>query len=117
MASSKVCRLFPDGPLPRHELREIEVEEVDRAVDWSSGVDGLTIIRKKGERQQIKGERSDTTRAHWKNFLHCVRTREKPVRDVEFGFQVQVALNMAMLAFLEKKVARFDVAKEEILLG
>jgi len=24
---------------------------------------------------------------------------------------------MAMLAFLEKKVARFDVAKEEILIG
>jgi len=85
--------------------------------DWSSGVDSLTIIPKKGERQQIKGGRSDTTRAHWKNFLHCVRTREKPVSDVEFGFQVQVALNMAMLAFLEKKVARFDVAKEEILLG
>ena len=77
----------------------------------------FTIVPKKGERQQIRGGRSDTTRAHWQNFLHCVRTREKPVSDVEFGFQVQVALNMAMLSFLEKKVARFDAAKEEILLG
>ena len=85
--------------------------------DWSSGVDSLTLIPKKGERQVIQGGRSDTTRAHWKNFLQCVRTREKPVSDVEFGYQVQVALNMAMLSFLEKKVARYDEQKQEIVLG
>jgi predicted dehydrogenase len=85
--------------------------------DWSSGVDSLTLVPKKGERQVIKGGRSDTTRAHWKNFLACVRTREKPVSDVEFGYQVQVALNMAMLSFLEKKVARYDETKQEIVLG
>lgn len=85
--------------------------------DWSSGVDSLTLIPKKGERRVIPGGRSDTTRAHWKNFLDCVRTREKPVSDVEFGYQVQVALNMAMLSFLEKKVARYDQAKQEIVLG
>jgi predicted dehydrogenase len=84
--------------------------------DWSSGVDRLTIIPKKGEPQQINGGRSDTTRAHWQNFLNCARTRERPVSDVEFGFQVQVALNMAMLAYIEKKVARFDPVKQEILL-
>lgn len=84
--------------------------------DWSSGVDSLTIIPKKGERQVIKGGRSDTTRAHWQNFLHCVRTREKPVSDVEFGYQVQVALNMAMLSYLKKKVATYDLAKQEIVL-
>lgn len=85
--------------------------------DWSSGVDSLTLIPKKGERKQIKGGRSDTTRAHWQNFLQCVRTREKPVSDVEFGYQVQVALNMAMLSYLEKKVARYDALKQEIVLG
>lgn len=85
--------------------------------DWSSGVDSLTLIPKKGERRVIQGGRSDTTRNHWRNFLQCVRTREKPVSDVEFGYQVQVALNMAMLSFLEKKVARYDEAKQEIVLG
>jgi predicted dehydrogenase len=85
--------------------------------DWSSGVDNFTIIPKQGERRVIQGGRSDTTRAHWQNFLDCVRTREKPVSDVEFGFQVQVALNMAMLAYLEKRVARFDVGQEAIVLS
>jgi predicted dehydrogenase len=84
--------------------------------DWSSGVDSLTLVPKKGARQQIKGGRSDTTRAHWKNFLDCVRSRQKPVSDVEFGYNVQVALNMAMLSYLNKKVARYDFEKEEILL-
>ena len=84
--------------------------------DWSSGVDSLTLVPRKGERQEIKGGRSDTTRAHWRNFLHCVRTREKPVSDVEFGFHVQAALCMATLAFLKRKVATFDFKREKIRL-
>ena len=45
-----------------------------------------------------------------------MRSREKPVSDVEFGFHVQAALNMAMLSFLKNKTAQFDFAREEILL-
>jgi len=66
--------------------------------------------------QKWPGEKPNTTLLHWKNFLECVRTRAKPVSDVEFGFHVQVAMNMAMLAYLNKKVARFDTEKQEILL-
>jgi hypothetical protein len=38
------------------------------------------------------------------------------VSDVEFGFHVTTALNMAMLSLLQKKVAQFDFEKEEIVL-
>jgi predicted dehydrogenase len=84
--------------------------------DWSSGVDSLTVFPRKSEPRQIKGGRMDTTYAHWQNLLSCVRSREKPVSDVEFGFHVQTALNMAMLSYLNRKVAAFDVAKQEIVL-
>jgi predicted dehydrogenase len=84
--------------------------------DWSSGVDSVTVSPRKGERKEIKGGRMDTTYAHWQNLLHCVRTREKPVSDVEFGFHVQTALNMAMLSYLQRKVATFDFARQEIVL-
>jgi hypothetical protein len=57
----------------------------------------------------------DATYPHWQNFLSCVRTREKPASDVEFGYHVQVALNMAMLSLLQKKVLQFDLMKEEIV--
>ena len=84
--------------------------------DWSSGVDNYTLIPRQGEKRVIQGGRSDTTRSHWKNFTDCVRSRQKPVSDVGFGFQVQTALNMAMLSYLQKKVAQFDFEKEEIVL-
>jgi len=39
----------------------------------------------KGERQVFPMQKGDTTPAHWQNFIKCVRTREKPFSDVEFG--------------------------------
>jgi hypothetical protein len=35
---------------------------------------------------------------------------------VEFGLHVQAALNMAMLSFLQEKVAKFDFEKKRIVL-
>jgi predicted dehydrogenase len=87
-----------------------------QAPTWEGGFDSLTLIPKKGEPQKLPGEKPNSTLAHWKNFLECVRTRQKPVSDVEFGYHVQTAMNMAMLAYLKKKVARFDAQRERILL-
>ncbi len=84
---------------------------------WELGFDSVTVIPRKGTPTKLPGEKSDSVKAHWKNFLDCVRSRAKPVADVEFGYRVQVALNMAMLGFLQKKVATFDFAKEEIILA
>jgi predicted dehydrogenase len=84
--------------------------------EWNVGFDGVTVIPRKGERRVFPVEKMDATPLHWKNFLQCVRTREKPVSDVEFGLHVQAALNMAMLGFLNNKVARFDFEKNLILL-
>jgi predicted dehydrogenase len=84
--------------------------------EWASGFDSLTVIPRKGERQVTPAGKLDPTPLHWQNFLHCIRTREKPVSDVEFGFHVTAALNMAMLSFLKKKVAQFDTAQQTIVL-
>ena len=83
---------------------------------FEGGFDSVTLIPSKGERVVIPGSKPNTTLLHWRNFLHCVRTREKPVSDVEFGYHVQIALNMAMLAWLNQKVARFDAASEQIVM-
>jgi predicted dehydrogenase len=84
--------------------------------EWNVGFDSVTVIPFKGEKQVIPAGKMDATYPHWQNFIHCVRTREKPASDVEFGYQVQVALNMAMLSLLQKKVAQFDFAKQDIIL-
>ena len=83
---------------------------------WEVGCDTVTVIPRKGQPEVIKGEKPNSTLAHWKNFLQCVRTREKPVSDVEFGYHVQTALCMGMLSLLNKKAAQFNTAKQEITL-
>jgi len=89
---------------------------LQNAGGWEGGFDSLTLIPAKGERQVIPGLRTEATPLHWKNFLHCVRTREKPVSDVEFALKVQAALNMSMMAFIHRKVATFDAAERKIVL-
>jgi len=84
--------------------------------EWNMGFDSVTLLPFKGEKRVIPTEKMDATFLHWQNFLHCVRTRENPASDVEFGYHVQIALNMAMLSYINKKVAQFDPIKEEIIL-
>lgn len=84
--------------------------------EWNVGVDSVTLVPPKGERKVFPMQKGDGTTAHWQNFLQCVRTREKPVSDVEFGLHVQAALNMAMLSLLKDKVAKFNLARQEIVL-
>jgi predicted dehydrogenase len=89
---------------------------LQNAGGWEGGFDSITVIPRKGGRRVVPGLRTEATPLHWKNFLECVRTRAKPVSDLEFALKVQAAMSMSMLAFLNKKVARFDAAKREIVL-
>jgi predicted dehydrogenase len=89
---------------------------LQNAGGWEGGFDSITIIPAKGTSETVPGLKTEATPLHWKNFIHCVRTREKPVSDVEFALKVQAALNMSMLALLNKKVAQFDCGARKIIL-
>jgi predicted dehydrogenase len=111
-----VCTLaneFPTDPAIRGDEGTITMQ----GPAFEGGFDSVTLIPRQGERVVIPGSKPNTTLLHWQNFLECVRTRARPVSDVEFGLYVQAALNMAMLSFLEKKVARFDEPRQDIVLG
>jgi len=56
-------------------------------------------------------------RDHMRNFLQCMRTREKPNCDIELAYRVQISLIMAMMSFTEGKVAHFDAATETIRMS
>jgi predicted dehydrogenase len=110
------CTLANDYP-PEAAIRGDEgTLTLQNPGEWNVGFDSVTVLPKKGEKQVYPAQKIDATPAHWRNFLQCIRTREKPVSDVEFGLHVQAALNMAMLSFLQSKVARFDPDKIQILL-
>ena len=110
-----VCTLtnqFLTEPAIRGDEGAISLQNVT----WETGFESVTVHSPKGEPTVIPGERPNSTLAHWQNFLSCVKSREKPVSDVEFGYHVQTVLCMAMQGFLASKIARFGMEKEEILL-
>ncbi|MBN1351287.1 gfo/Idh/MocA family oxidoreductase, partial [candidate division KSB1 bacterium] len=52
---------------------------------------------------------------HMDNFIDCIRSRENPVLDVEFGYKVQVAITLGVTAYRENKVCYFDPATEKVI--
>jgi predicted dehydrogenase len=69
------------------------------------------------EAKQILIERGESVVEHWRNFVTCCRTRQKPWSPIEdLGYHVQTALQMGILSLREKEVARFDREGEKILL-
>lgn len=54
---------------------------------------------------------------HLRDWMDCVRTRQKPRCDIELGYIVQVPLIMAMRSLVERKMAFWDPANEQIRMG
>jgi predicted dehydrogenase len=52
----------------------------------------------------------------WSNFLDCVKSRQRPYSPIDIAVRVQAPLNMGILSHRESKVARFDKAKQQIVL-
>ena len=52
---------------------------------------------------------------HRGNFLHCVRTRERPILDVAIGHRVTSVCILGNIAFILGRKLRWDPAKEEFI--
>jgi predicted dehydrogenase len=57
---------------------------------------------------KIAVEPTNTMQAHIKNFLQCMRTRQKPTLDVETGAKAQVLITMAVQSYRDGRVLYFD---------
>ncbi len=49
------------------------------------------------------------------DFLHCVRTRQRPFRDVEFGHRAATVCHLGNIAYWLKRPLKWDPVKEEII--
>jgi predicted dehydrogenase len=56
------------------------------------------------------------TRKLWQDLLDCVRTRQQPKCNIAMAVRVQAPLSMGILSYRANKVARFDKAKQQIVL-
>ena len=117
-----VCTLANDyttGPCIRGDEGALTFD----VASWEQGCQNVQIhpqrrgkgSGKKIQQVELKTKRIGSTVEHWRDFLRCVRTRQKPRSNVEFGYCVQMGVAMAMQALLKQKVARFDAEKEQVL--
>lgn len=49
------------------------------------------------------------------DFLHCVRTRERPFRDIEIGHRTATVAHLGNIAYWLKRPLKWDPVKEEII--
>ena len=49
------------------------------------------------------------------DFLHCVRTRQRPFRDVEFGHRAATVCHLGNLAYRLKRPLKWDPVKERFI--
>ena len=55
------------------------------------------------------------SRDHHQDFLNCVRTREKPICDVEIGCRSATVCHLGNIAKWTEQSIKWDPAKEEII--
>jgi predicted dehydrogenase len=77
----------------------------------------LRVMPEKGsdvQPQEMKATEPGN-RAHWANFLACVKSRQKPVADVEVCHRTSTACHLGNIALRSKSRVDFDPARETIL--
>jgi hypothetical protein len=80
-----------------------------------SGYEILPEPKKKSlERGEFKGS-GDARPAHVRNFLDCVKSREKPVMDAELGHHVSTVAHLGNLALRSGAKIAWDAGQERVV--
>jgi hypothetical protein len=70
---------------------------------------------KTGRAPSIEGSGSEQHIAHVRNFLDCVKSREKPVSDVETGHHSTTAAHLCNISLRVGRRIYWDSEKEEVI--
>src|SRR5439155_27188065 len=74
---------------------------------------GRSTGRFRMPRKEVEAE--DATGLHVKNFIDCVRSRNRPVADVEIGHRSTIAAHLGNIAYRTGRKIQWDAAREEIV--
>jgi hypothetical protein len=120
---------YPGGPsvvmtnsLSNHVPADTIIRGTDGIITWGmlqGGKEyGVRIVPFGSGKKEIllpwRGQ-GDTSKL-WQDLLDCVRTRQQPKCNIGMAVRVQAPLSMGILSHRENKVARFDKAKQQIVL-
>ncbi len=65
------------------------------------------------ERKEMSAD--DATGLHVRNFIECVRTRNRPAADVETGHRSTIVAHLGNIAFRTGRKIHWEAVKEEIM--
>jgi hypothetical protein len=65
------------------------------------------------QRREVTGQ--DATDQHTRNFIECVRSRQRPAADVEIGHRATVIAHLGNIAYRTGRKLRWDAGKEEVV--
>ena len=65
----------------------------------------------------VRRKEGGSVKNHWKDFLNCIKTREKPRSNEMLGYYVMTALHMGVRSYLEGKTFDFDAETETVTAG
>jgi len=66
------------------------------------------------EPEKHEGDSDTAQTQHVENFLDCIRTRERPVEDVELGHRMSAVAHLGNLAFRTNSTIQWDPEKEQV---
>jgi predicted dehydrogenase len=121
---------YPDGPsiilvntLSNHVPMDTVIRGTEGIISWpmigtkSEGIRIVSFANSSRKQTDItlpwKGV-GDTSKL-WKNFLECVKTREKPACSIDIALRVQAPLSMGVISHRENKVVQFDYDKQSFV--
>ena len=66
-------------------------------------------------RERDDSDRDSSTTAHARNFLDCIKSRQKPVSDLEIGFYASLPTLLAVMAIREGRSFKWDDAAKKAI--
>ena len=73
-----------------------------------------TYPKQQRRKPQNMRQRAEGTEDHFRNFFACVKSRQQPIENVDFGCGTAVACHMANLSYLKKQRLFWDADKLEL---
>jgi hypothetical protein len=79
--------------------------------DPTSDIGGCRSNRRKSQHLH---QTAEGTKDHMRNFFECVRSRQQPIENVDFGCGTAVACHMANISYRQKQRVLWDAEKCEL---
>jgi predicted dehydrogenase len=104
------CRTRHEGGGTSRFIGERGWLDISRGRMSASSPELLREMQAPGKRIQL-----ELSTNHHDNFFECVRTRKRPIADVEIGHRTTTVCNLGQIAMVLGRKLRWDPAKEEFI--